>query len=267
MSDVNTAAESMGIPAELVSRSAAARAEASGSTTEEVLAAWSGGGSVATKPQDVADTATEDTAPEPEAPPAEAAPTEQPAPPPAPSREPDEQAPLEIPAASGSPTPAPAPARHATPPVLVGTSDNPWAYVVGAIGLFVAVALLALVGPSIPVDTPGARTSEIPFSDAAAAGQEVYLDLACASCHTQMVRPVVADVGLGPVTMSDSNQILGTRRYGPDLSHVGSRITATQLESIIGGSGGHQSHNLSSDDMANLVAYLLESSTAIGDQE
>lgn len=261
MSDVNTAAESMGIPAELVSRSAAARAEASGSTTEEVLAAWSGGGSVATKAPDAAeDTEAQDT----DAADTGAAPAEETAAPPAPTREPVEQAPLEIPAAASSPTPAPAPGRPATPPVLVGTSDNPWAFMVGAIGLFVAVALLALVGPSIPVDTPGARTSEISYSDAASAGQEVYLSLACASCHTQMVRPVIADVGLGPVTMSDSNQVLGTRRYGPDLSDVGSRLSGTQLESIVGGSGGHQGHNLSSDDMANLVAYLLESSTAMG---
>ncbi|MEX1094181.1 MAG: cbb3-type cytochrome c oxidase subunit II [Acidimicrobiia bacterium] len=267
MSDVTTAAESMGIPAELVSRSAAARAQASGSTTEEVLAAWSGGGSVATRTPDAEGGAAEDTAPQDtDAADTEAAPAEEAAPPPPPSREPAEQAPLEIPAAAGSPTPAPAPARPATPPVLVGTSDNPLAYVVGAVGLFVAVALLALVGPSIPVDAPGARTSEISFSDAASAGQDVYLDLACASCHTQMVRPVLADVGLGPVTMSDSNQILGTRRYGPDLSDVGSRVTATQLESIIVGSGGHQGHNLSSDDLANLVAYLLESSTTMGGQ-
>ncbi|MEX2133196.1 MAG: cbb3-type cytochrome c oxidase subunit II [Acidimicrobiia bacterium] len=262
MSDVTTAAESMGIPAELVSRSAAARAQASGSTTEEVLAAWSGGGSVATRTPDAEDTATQDTP----AADTDTAPAEEAPPTPAPTREPVEQAPLEIPAAAGSPTPAPAPARPATPPVLVGTSDNPLAYVVGAVGLFVAVALLALVGPSIPVDAPGARTSEISFSDAASAGQDVYLDLACASCHTQMVRPVLADVGLGPVTMSDSNQILGTRRYGPDLSDVGSRVTATQLESIIVGSGGHQGHNLSSDDLANLVAYLLESSTTMGGQ-
>lgn len=255
MSDVNTAAESMGIPAELVSRSAAARAEASGSTTEEVLAAWSGGGSVATKapePEESEAAAVEEEA--------EAAPT------PAPTREPVEQTPLEIPAAAGLPPSAPAPARPSTPPVLVGTSDNPWAYVVGAIGLFIAVVLLALVGPSIPADAPGARTSEISYSDAASAGQEVYLSLACASCHTQMVRPVIADVGLGPVTMSDSNQVLGTRRYGPDLSDVGSRVSGTQLESIIRGSGGHQGHNLSSDDMANLLAYLLESSTAMGGQ-
>ena len=258
MSDVNAAAESMGIPAELVSRSAAARAEASGSTTEEILAAWSGGGSVATKPPEAEETAAEVTE--------EATPAEAGTPPPAETREPAEQAPLEIPTAASPRTAAPPSVQPATPPILVGTSDNPLAYLVGAIGLFVAVALLALVGPSIPVDTPGARTSEISYSDAASAGQEVYLSLACASCHTQMVRPVIADVGLGPVTMSDSNQILGTGRYGPDLSDVGSRVSGTQLESIIRGGGGHQGHNLSSDDMADLVAYLLESSTAMGGQ-
>lgn len=258
MSDVNTAAEAMGIPSELVSRSAAARAQASGTTTEEVLAAWGGGEAVATKTPEPEETAAAETPAE--EPPEEAAPAE--------TREPAEPAPLEMPSAPPSePAPPTAPARTA-PPILIGASDNPWAIVVGAFGLFVAMVLLALVGPSIPADAPGSRSSAISFSEAALHGQDIYASLGCASCHTQMIRPVIADVGLGPVTLNDTNQVLGTRRYGPDLSEVGSRVSGTQLESIIGGSAGHPAHRLSPQDMSSLIAYLLESSTAnIGGQE
>jgi cytochrome c oxidase cbb3-type subunit 2 len=257
MSDVDTAAEVMGIPADLVSRSAAARAQASGTTSDEVLAAWGGGSAVASKAPEEPEAATPEEPDEPAAP----APAE--------TREPAEQETLEMPAApAGAPaTPPPTSAVSSAPPVLVGAHDNPWAIVVGALGLFVAVVLLALVGPSIPVDTPGARSSEIVLSGAGTAGQDVYASLGCASCHTQMIRPLIADVGVGPVTLNDTNQILGSRRYGPDLADIGSRATATEIESIVRGGGGHQAHNLSPEDMSSLIAYLLESAAANVSQE
>ena len=77
MSDLLTAAaEALGTPAELVSRSAAARAEANGTTTEEILEAWAGGAPAAspkpaaTEPEP--DVATEDSAAEEAAEPARA---------------------------------------------------------------------------------------------------------------------------------------------------------------------------------------------------
>jgi cbb3-type cytochrome oxidase cytochrome c subunit len=82
-----------------------------------------------------------------------------------------------------------------------------------------------------------------------------------------MIRPLIADVGVGPVTLNDTNQILGNRRYGPDLADIGSRTTATEIESIVRGSGGHQAHNLSPEDMSSLIAYLLESAAANVSQE
>jgi cbb3-type cytochrome oxidase cytochrome c subunit len=77
-----------------------------------------------------------------------------------------------------------------------------------------------------------------------------------------MVRPVVADVGLGAVTLNDTNQILGSRRFGPDLSDVGTRLSGSQIEATIDGLGAHPAHNLSQSDMAALVAYLVESATS-----
>jgi Cytochrome C oxidase, cbb3-type, subunit III len=50
MSDLSAAAEALGIPESIVQRSAAARAAETGTTVDEVLAAWAGGGSVAGSP-------------------------------------------------------------------------------------------------------------------------------------------------------------------------------------------------------------------------
>src|SRR5690606_20424237 len=88
MSDqLTAAAQAMNVPEPIVERSARARAEASGSSYEEVLAAWAGGQAVAASaPAPVAEEAPPPTSePEPEAPAeqapaAPAAPEAQPAP-------------------------------------------------------------------------------------------------------------------------------------------------------------------------------------------
>jgi mono/diheme cytochrome c family protein len=145
--------------------------------------------------------------------------------------------------------------------VLVGEADNPIGVLVGSVALFVAIFLVGLVGPALPAENPGARTSDLPFSAAAVRGQEIYQSVGCASCHTQMIRPVVADVDLGAVTFNDSNQVLGTRRFGPDLSNVGARVSGSQIEALVTGLGDHPSIALAPEDLATLVAYLLESRT------
>jgi cbb3-type cytochrome oxidase cytochrome c subunit len=137
----------------------------------------------------------------------------------------------------------------------------------GVIGLFFIVVMVGLVGPSIPTEAAGARTSDLAYSDAALDGRQVYLTAGCAACHTQMVRPVVADVGLGAVSLSDTNQVLGTRRFGPDLSDVGSRIDSDQLEAIVEGLGSHPAHSLGATELANLGAYLSESVTSAPEGE
>ncbi len=251
MSELSAAAAAaLGIPEAIVTRSAAARAEETGMTVDEVLAAWAGGGDIpppaATAPAE-AEAAEEQPATEEESPPS---------PPPA----------VLPPSGGETPPPAPppgegAPAPSGKPPVLVGEADNPIAVLVGAVGLFVALFLVGVVGPALPTENPGARTSDLPYTETALHGQEIYQSVGCASCHTQMVRPVVADVGLGAVSLNDTNQVLGTRRFGPDLSNVGARITASQIEAIITGLDDHPYLSLSSDDLDALVAYLAESAT------
>jgi cbb3-type cytochrome oxidase cytochrome c subunit len=138
--------------------------------------------------------------------------------------------------------------------------------IAGVVGLFVIIVMVGLVGPSIPIDAPGARSSDIAFTAGAIDGRRVYETTGCAACHTQMVRPVVADVGLGPVTLDDTDQVLGIRRFGPDLADVGSRLAASQIEATIDGLGEHPAHNLGSDDMESLVTSLVESSTSSPDE-
>lgn len=247
------AANALGLPETLVERSAAARAAETGSSTEEILAAWAGGESAPAAPPQAA------------AQPSEA---EEPAPL-AEETQPDTlRAPeivIETPAAAPPERPdRPAPAGPYKPPVLVGAKDNPMTILAAAVGLFIVVFLVGFVGPSFQGEAPGARTSEIDYTAAALDGRDVYVSLSCDSCHTQLVRPVIADVGLGAVTVHDSNQVLGTRRFGPDLSNVGARVSQSQLAAIVGGLGDHPTYSLSSDDMSALVAYLAESQTLEG---
>ena len=248
------AAAALGIPEAIVQRSAAARAEETGMTVDEVLAAWAGGGDIPSpsSPAPAETEAAETEAAEEPAAPADDS-TE-----PAITPSPTPTAVIETPAAAPVTT---SPAVPGKPPVLVGEADKPIAILVGAVGLFFALFLVGVVGPALPTENPGARTSELPYSETALHGQEIYQSVGCVSCHTQMVRPVVADVGLGAVSLSDSNQVLGSRRFGPDLSNVGARISASQIEAIITGLDDHPALSLSSEDLDALVAYLVESAT------
>jgi cytochrome c oxidase cbb3-type subunit II len=247
MSDLLTAAAAaLGVPEGLVKRAAEARATETGASADEILTAWAGGAPAPAATQ----------SPSEAIPPAEPT-TDIGASPP--------EVVIEVPTA---PTPlapvAVAPAGPYKPPVLVGAADNPVVVVAGIVGLFLIVLLVGLVGPSVQTANPGARSSEIDFTLTAQEGRHLYMNLGCAECHTQMVRPVVADVDLGAVTLNDTNQVLGTRRFGPDLSNVGARLTSAQVSAVVAGLDDHPPHTLSEEDMTALNAYLTESITSEG---
>lgn len=254
MSDaLSAAAAALGLPEAIVERSAAARAEETGLSVDEILTAWGGGETVAA-PTPAADS---------EAPAAEPSSEDVAGRDQSPAGEPaaiPAVAIVDVPAASAEPTTGPLSVLPGRPPTLVGSSDNPMIVVMASIGLFLAVFMIAVMGSSTAQDEPGARTSDVAYSAAATDGHDLYLSLGCASCHTQMVRPIASDVGLGPVTLSDTNQVPGTRRFGPDLSAVGERMSRAQIEAIVGGFGGHGNTSLSSGDLDDLVSYLLETS-------
>ncbi len=67
-------------------------------------------------------------------------------------------------------------------------------------------------------------------------GRDIYLREGCSYCHTQAVRPIVTDLGLGPVSVAgdyahEQPVLLGVARMGPDLKHIASRggVVAEQL--------------------------------------
>lgn len=249
MSDIAAAAAAMNIPEELVQRSAAARAAATGASTDEIIAAWAGG---APAPASTAPQAEPEPEPTPEAAPAAASTPAEPA------------KPVEQPAAEPAPvgTPAPSvPLPPAEPPVLQGRTEHPFLITAGAAALLVVALLVGFLAPALPQEGNGVYTSVIPLSQAGIDGRDLYRSEGCSACHTQAVRPIVADVGLGPVTISDSNQVLGVRRYGPDLAHIGSRVESrSSLLSVLTSSSDHPSYaGLSDQDLENLTAYLFES--------
>lgn len=72
----------------------------------------------------------------------------------------------------------------------------------------------------------GSLTPEL--SDEAAAGKDLYDNQGCWYCHTQDVRPVPNDLGLGTASSPEqANQrglsVVGLTRIGPDLSCIGDR--------------------------------------------
>ncbi|HSR16111.1 MAG TPA: cbb3-type cytochrome c oxidase subunit II, partial [Gemmatimonadales bacterium] len=166
----------------------------------------------------------------------------------------------------GTPTPAtgPAPvvvtAGPVEPPVLVGRTESPLRALAAATGLVALLVLIGFIAPALPSEGNGVYTSAVPLSAAGIEGRDIYLREGCASCHTQQVRPIVADAGLGGVTVSDSNQILGSRRYGPDLAHIGSRIEDdADLVGVLQGADHPSYAGLGDSDLTALTAYLSES--------
>lgn len=251
MSDLQAAAAALSIPEELVQRSAAARAAASGSSVDEVLAAWAGG-------------APAPAAAEPEPAPAEETEAQEETP----AQEETTSEPTPAPASQPAAT-APAPSEQPVlvaagpvePPVLTGRTEHPLAIMFGALTLLTVALLVGFLAPAIPAEGNGVYTSVVPLTQEALDGRDLYRSEGCAACHTQMVRPIVADVGLGPVTVSDTNQILGLRRYGPDLAHIGSRVDSqSALLTLLTASSDHPSYaGLSDADLDSLTAYLFQS--------
>jgi cbb3-type cytochrome oxidase subunit 1/mono/diheme cytochrome c family protein len=104
----------------------------------------------------------------------------------------------------------------------------------GIIATFAVVAILTVFVPwldgGVSDATILAETARsYPEGSAAADGRAVYIREGCIACHTQTVRPIVPDVGLGPVSVAgdyvnEAPALVGVERLGPDLMHIGSRI-------------------------------------------
>ena len=70
-------------------------------------------------------------------------------------------------------------------------------------------------------------------------GRKIYLREGCQVCHTQAVRPIVTDVGLGAVSVGgdyvhEVPALIGFQRIGPDLMHVGRRLSDVAAADLAG---------------------------------
>ena len=269
MSDLlAAAAAALGAPEHLIERAAHARAEADGTTYDEVLSAWGGGAPL--------------PAPVPAAAPERAAPAAAVTSPPVAETQPIAAAPAARVAtlvAQPATASVPAPARSRATPVLEGRRLHPLRVWVMLAGLFFLGLVITLIGP---FNTGGDYRHLVPDPTLNALGEQgrsVYLNQGCGYCHTQLVRPVLADVGLGPATETFADALgaatFGVQRIGPDLAHVGSRtsygggddpVTAGEFMELLTTpehvfpDGMHPSYaHLSDEDLAALVIYLVES--------
>src|SRR5688500_6796500 len=96
----------------------------------------------------------------------------------------------------------------------------------------------------VPGDTITSTAPDDPDGAAArnagsswARGRDAYLREGCFYCHTQQVRPVMADAGMGPAGNAGDYVFqdpppLGTRRIGPDLHNVGARQPFTTCDAV-----------------------------------
>lgn len=104
-----------------------------------------------------------------------------------------------------------------------------------------------------------------------AIGRQLYISEGCAECHTQQVRPLGTDVGLGPVSVAgdyanEQPALLGAYRFGPDLMHYASTteffdkvIVQAYLDeprAIVPWSTKPSYSYLSSNDLSALVSYI-----------
>ncbi len=102
----------------------------------------------------------------------------------------------------------------------------------GAASVWIAAALLTGAFPAIdPANTEptilGDEARIYPAGSTELAGRNIYISEGCGECHTQSVRPVGTDVGLGPVSIAgdyvhENPALLGHLRVGPDVMHVAS---------------------------------------------
>jgi hypothetical protein len=113
----------------------------------------------------------------------------------------------------------------------------------GTVGVFALAALFALVLPGFESSHSdgtllGDTGRVFDAGSLEAKGRTIYMEQGCWYCHTQQVRPIVGDVGLGPVSaagdyVNETPALLGVQRIGPDLMHVGSREPAGDVAWLI----------------------------------
>lgn len=137
------------------------------------------------------------------------------------------------------------------------------------VAIFVITLAVAYVSPVADAELRKTSDYTVTYSLETAHGRKVYGAEGCWYCHSQSVRPVGNDVGLGGVTSAeriagDKPPFLGLSRTGPDLACTGDRLTdaAALVEflkdprSVREGAKMPSFGYLSDEQLADLAAYL-----------
>jgi hypothetical protein len=118
----------------------------------------------------------------------------------------------------------------------------------GTVGLFSVAVVFGFLFPSLEsshiTNTLAADQSRYFDAEANPAlaeislGHDLYLSEGCWYCHSQEVRQIVTDVGLGAVSLPgdyawEVPAPRGTNRIGPDLFHVGSREATSSPQDVL----------------------------------
>lgn len=107
---------------------------------------------------------------------------------------------------------------------------NPVLLLVLATAAIAVGTIVTMVLPFAYVNTErDAIASVVPYTALELAGRDVYIKEGCNNCHTQTIRPLVAEViRYGDYSKSgefvyDRPHLWGSRRTGPDLARVGGK--------------------------------------------
>ncbi|CEH28218.1 cbb3-type cytochrome c oxidase subunit II [Aneurinibacillus migulanus] len=152
---------------------------------------------------------------------------------------------------------------------------NALAIYLAAIALFMmgtfATIILPFFDKEMMTPTANAEARKYDPDSPEAKGRQVYIANGCNTCHTQVVRPVKADLAMniGPVSVpgdyvNDRPHLFGSNRTGPDLMWIGARTSKEwnlehlkDPQKIVPGSIMPKYDYLSDEDLNNLVAYLM----------
>ena len=146
--------------------------------------------------------------------------------------------------------------------------------------VFMLGLAVVYVGPIVDLGSKPSEPAVVALDPAGRRGVVVYDQQGCVYCHTQQVRGVSNDLGLGTVSQvgrygGQDEPKLGFSRVGPDLSCYGDRliqaegstnpasVTATNLGAYLASPTSIRPHSempsmshLSASQMTDLVSYL-----------
>lgn len=139
---------------------------------------------------------------------------------------------------------------------------NPLILPVLVLSVFLIGVAVAYALPILDKNVTGFSASSAPYSEKTLDGKGVYDSEGCWYCHTQQVRAVSSDLGLGIVTAADRvvrdrpNE-LGIQRIGPDLACYGDR--ETDVEKVV----AHLQDPRATSRLSNMPSYSYLSETQL----